>query len=384
MGEKSKKTKFIYVSQPWIAGREKEYVLDAVSNGWISSEGKYVREFEEKFASFVSRKYGISVNNGTNALILAVRALDLPEGSEVIIPSFMIISCALAVIYNNLVPVFVDSSLETWNMKPDEIERKITEKTKAIMMVHTYGYPCEVDEILKIAQKYDLFVIEDFAEAIGSEYKGRKCGSFGNISCTSFYSNKLITTGEGGMCLTDDPDLAQKMRNLRNLSFIPEKRFLHYELGFNFRLSNLLSAVGLAQLEVIDERINRKLKMAQIYYEILGELEEKEIIKLPPRSDEKHKNTFWMYGILMMVKVKAKHIMDKLREFGIETRPFFFPLHQQPAFRKFSWFHEQNLPNAEYLGEYGFYIPSGLDLEEDDIIYVAKTVKNLILEYANI
>lgn len=372
--------KFIHVSQPYLLGKEREYVLDALEGGWISSEGKYVKLFEERFASYVGRKYGVSVNNGTNALILALRSLDLEEGSEVILPSFTIISCAMAVIYNNLIPVFVDSSYETWNMKPEEIEAKITNRTKAILMVHTYGYPCDVDRIVRIAEKNGLFLIEDFAEAIGSEYKGRKCGSFGIISCTSFYSNKLITTGEGGMCLTDDEKIYEKLKRLRNLSFIPEKRFLHYELGFNFRLSNILCAIGLAQLESVEQRVEKKIKMAEIYYDILGELEEKGIIKLPPRSTSDYRNTFWMYGILLTNGVKAQVIMEKLKDLGIETRPFFYPLHLQPAFRKFKWFSEEKLPNSEYIAEYGFYIPSGLNLKESDIKHIGKTVKEVIMK----
>lgn len=372
--------KFIHVSQPWLGVKEKEYVLDALSDARISSEGKYVNLFEESFASYVGRKYGVSVNNGTNALILALRALDIEEGSEVITPTFTIISCALASIYNNLIPVFVDSSYETWNMKTEEIEAKITKKTKAILMVHTYGYPCDVEKILKIAEKNNLFVIEDFAEAIGSEYKGKKCGSFGIISCTSFYSNKLITTGEGGMCLTDDEKIYERLKRLRNLSFIPEKRFLHYEIGFNFRLSNLLCAIGLAQLENIDERIKRKIKMAEIYYDILGELEEKGLINLPPRSNEDYKNTFWMYGIVIRNGVNAQKIMERLKRRGIETRPFFYPLHLQPAFRRFKWFSEQRLATAEFIAEHGFYIPSGLNLDESEIKYVGEIVKEEIIK----
>lgn len=265
-------------------------------------------------------------------------------------------------------------------MKPEEIEAKITNRTKAILMVHTYGYPCDVDRIVRIAEKNGLFLIEDFAEAIGSEYKGRRCGSFGIISCTSFYSNKLITTGEGGMCLTDDEKIYEKLKRLRNLSFIPEKRFLHYELGFNFRLSNILCAIGLAQLESVEQRVEKKIKMAEIYYDILGELEEKGIIKLPPRSTSDYRNTFWMYGILLTNGVKAQVIMEKLKDLGIETRPFFYPLHLQPAFRKFKWFSEEKLPNSEYIAEYGFYIPSGLNLKESDIKHIGKTVKEVIMK----
>lgn len=376
------KSDFIPVNEPLIGNREIEYVLEAVKSSFISSEGKFIREFEEKFSSFCGRKYGVAVNNGTNALILALRALEIEEGAEVILPSFTIISCALAVIYNGLIPIFVDSEPETYNMDPEKIEEKITERTRAILMVHTYGHPCEVDKILEIAEKYKLYVIEDFAEAIGSEYRGKKCGSFGIISCTSFYANKLITTGEGGMCLTDDENLAQKMRRLRNLAFIPQKRFLHYELGFNFRLTNVQAAIGLAQLENVSERIEKKIKIARKYSEMLKELEDKGILKLP---NEKNyvKNTYWMYGIVMKNGVKSDIIMKKLEERGIQTRPFFYPLHLQPAFKKFSWFREENLKVAEFLSEFGFYLPSGLTLSNEKIEKICKTFYEVIDEIEN-
>lgn len=378
MGE----SELIPVNEPYIGEKEIEYVLEAVKSTFISSEGKFIREFEEKFSSFCGRRYGVAVNNGTNALVLAMRALELEEGSEVILPSFTIISCALAVIYNGLIPVFVDSEPETYNIDPEKIEEKITERTKAILMVHTYGHPCEVDKILEIAEKYNLYVIEDFAEAIGSEYKGRKCGSFGVISCTSFYANKLITTGEGGMCLTDDEKLAQKMRRLRNLAFIPEKRFLHYELGFNFRMTNVQAAIGLAQLENASERIEKKIKIARKYSETLKELEDKGILKLPTQKSYA-KNTYWMYGIVMKNGVKADIIMKKLEERGVQTRPFFYPLHLQPAFKKFSWFREEKLEVAEFLSEFGFYIPSGLTLNDEKIERICKAFYEVIDEIEN-
>jgi len=368
---------FIPVSEPWLTGKELEYVQDAIKSTFISSEGKYIEEFETKFASYVGRKFGVACTSGTTALILAFRALEIEKGSEVILPSFTIISCALAVIYNDLTPVFVDSDIKTWNMNPDEIERKITSKTKAILMVHTYGFPCDVDRIVKIAQKYNLYVIEDFAEAIGSEYKGVKCGNFGIISCTSFYANKLITTGEGGMCLTDDEKLAEKMKRLRNLAFIPEKRFLHYEIGFNFRMTNIQAAIGLAQLENIEERIKKKIFMGKLYSELLKPLEDEGIISLPPQ-DPQHKNTFWMYGVLLKNGTTADEIMKKLYEKGIQTRPFFYPLHLQPAFEKFSWFKKDNLPVSEYLGKYGFYLPSGLTLDEEKIRFVAQSLIDIL------
>lgn len=369
----------IPVNEPYIGEKEIEYVNEAIKIGWISSEGKFIKAFEERFAGYIGRKYAIAVNNGTNALILALKAMDLPAGSEVIIPSFTIISCALACIYNNLIPVFIDSEKETWNMDVFKIEGKITEKTKAIMPVHIYGHPVDMDEILKIAEKFKLYVIEDFAEAMGSEYKGKMCGGFGEISCASFYANKVITTGEGGMCLTDSDELAERMRRLRNLAFIPEKRFIHYELGFNFRMTNIQAAIGLAQVERIEEHVKRKVVIGKRYTMILKELEEKELIRLPVEK-EWVKNTYWMYGIVLNASLglDAESAMKMLSEKGIQTRPFFYPMHLQPAFRSFSWFKEENLPVSEKLYNYGFYLPSGLTLSEDNIRKVAGALKEIL------
>jgi len=370
----------IPVNEPLIGKKELEYVSEAVRSGWISSEGKYIRAFEEKFSNYVNRKHGITVNNGTNALILALRALDLPKGSEVIIPSFTIISCALACIYNDLVPVFVDSEEDTWNIDVKKIEKKISKKTKAIMPVHIYGHSCDMDPIFKIAKKNKLLIVEDFAEAIGSEYKGKKCGGFGEISCASFYANKVVSTGEGGMCLTDDPDLAERLRKLKNLAFIPATRFIHEELGFNFRMTNVQAAIGLAQLESIEERVKKKIWIGKTYTKLLKPLEDEGIIKLPVEK-EWAKNTYWMYGVVLNEKkdLKAVEVMKKLGEDGIQTRPFFYPMYLQPAFKKFSWFKKEKLPVSKRLYEYGFYLPSGLTLTEEQLGRVCEKVYNILV-----
>lgn len=367
------------VNEPLIGPKELKYVSEAVRSGWISSEGKYIRAFEEKFSNYVNRKHGITVNNGTNALVLALRALDFPESSEVIIPSFTIISCALACVYNNLVPVFVDSEKDTWNMDAAKIQIKITKKTKAIMPVHIYGHPCDMDTISKIARKNKLVVVEDFAEAIGSEYKGRRCGGFGRISCASFYANKVVTTGEGGMCLTDDRDLAERLRKLKNLGFVPGKRFFHEELGFNFRMTNVQAAIGLAQLESIEERVKKKIRIGKTYTKLLKPLEDKGLIRLPIRKDWA-RNTYWMYGVVLNEKkgLKAAEAMKKLKEEGIQTRPFFCPMHLQPAFKKYSWFKKEKMPVSEKLYEYGFYLPSGLALTEKQLHRVCETLSTTL------
>ncbi|MCP5105988.1 MAG: DegT/DnrJ/EryC1/StrS family aminotransferase, partial [bacterium] len=303
----------IPVNEPRIGENEKKYVRECLDTGWVSSGGRFIPEFESRFADYCGRKSGVAVNNGTNALIAALRALELPEGSEVIIPSFTIMSCALACIYNNLVPVFIDSEPDTWNMDTLQVEDKITDRTKAIMAVHIYGHPMDMDEVKKLAAKYKLKVIEDFAEAIGSKYKKRTCGSFGEISCASFYANKTITTGEGGMCLTDSPELAEKLEAVRNLCFLPHKRFVHEELGHNFRMTNIQAAIGLGQLERIEFHVAKRIETAQTYNRLLKELEEKELLRLPPQKPWAQ-STFWMYGVLLNERlgVKAEEIQKQL------------------------------------------------------------------------
>ena len=368
----------IPVNEPLILEKEIEYVNEALRTGWISSEGKFIKEFEQKFARYVNRKYGIAVDNGTNALILALRALDIPEGSEVIIPSFTIISCALACVYNNLVPVFVDSEADTWNMDITKIEEKITRKTRAIMIVHIYGHPADVDNIMPIAKKHNLYVIEDFAEAIGSEYKGVRCGNQGDIGCVSFYANKVITTGEGGMCLTNNEELDKKLRQLKNLSFIPERRFVHYNLGFNFRMTNIQAAIGLAQTERIEESVKKKIWIGKTYNRLLKPLEEQKVIKLPAEK-EWAKNTYWMYGVVLNngTGLDAQGAMKRLAEKGVQTRPFFYPMHIQPVFEKFPWFRKESMPVSENISKYGFYLPSGLTITEEQIVKVAKCLKEV-------
>ena len=249
---------FIPVNEPLLDGNEKKYLCECIDSGWISSEGPFVRKFEERMSRAAGRKYGIAVTNGTAALELAVRALCIGEGDEVIMPAFTIISCAMAVTNAGAVPVLVDSDIHTWNMNVDELEEKITDRTKAIMMVHTYGLPVDADRVLELAEKYGLKIIEDAAEMHGQTYKGRPCGSFGEISTFSFYPNKHVTTGEGGMIVTDDAELAERCRSLRNLCFKKDIRYVHDELSGNYRFTNLQAAVGLAQLERLEEFAGRK------------------------------------------------------------------------------------------------------------------------------
>ena len=365
----------ILVNEPLIGEKEFEYVRECLRTGWISSGGKFIKQFEEKFAFYIGMKYGIAVNNGTNALILALRVLDLPAGSEVVMPTFTIISCVLACIYNNLKPVLVDCNPDTWNMDVGQIEEKITGKTKAIMVVHIYGHPVDMDLVAEIAEKHNLHIIEDAAEAIGAEYKGQKCGSFGDVSCFSFYANKTITTGEGGMVLTNDDELAEKLRRLRNLGFIPQRRFYHEELGYNFRMTNIQAAIGLAQLERIEEHINIKRKTGKLYTELLKNIY---YLQLPVEK-EWAKNIYWMYGVVLDEKraINAEEFGRKLLEQGIQTRPFFLGMHEQPVFHRMGLFVDEHYPVTERIAKQGLYLPSGLTLKEEEIKEITKAIEKI-------
>ena len=357
----------IPVNTPLLDGNEKRYVLQALEDGWISSEGPAVKKFEEKFAERVQRKHGVAVSNGSVALDLAVYSAGITEGDEVIIPAFTIISPAAAVVRVGAKPVLIDCDPETWNMQVSEVESKITLKTKAIIIVHIYGLPTDVDPILDIAKKYGLVVIEDAAEMHGQTYRGKPCGSFGDISTFSFYPNKHITTGEGGMVVCNDDYLADRCRSLRNLAFIPERRFLHYELGWNYRITNLQCALGLAQLERLDEFVDRKRRMGRFYLERLQGLREK--IILPLQETSYANNIFWVFGLVIRptIDFDAQAAIQKLASEGIGARPFFYSMHKQPVFNKKGWYLTESYPVSENLSERGLYIPSGLSLTENEM-----------------
>ena len=357
---------FIPVNKPLLNGNEKKYLCECIDTGWISSEGPFVKEFEKKMSATADRKYGIAVSNGTAALEVAVQALGIKEGDEVIMPTFTIISCAMAVTKVGAIPVLVDSDMHTWNMNVDEIESKITSRTKAIMVVHLYGLPVEVDKILVLAKKYNLKVIEDAAEMHGQTYNGRPCGSFGDISIFSFYPNKHITTGEGGMVVTDDEQLAERCRMLRNLCFKKDVRYIHDEISDNYRFTNLQAAVGLAQLERLDEFITKKREMGGYYTEHLKDV--KGLI-LPIERTNYADNIYWVYGLVLEKDVPADNrlIQKLLAEEGIGSRTFFWCMHEQPVYQRQRLFENQTYPNAEYLARKGFYIPSGLALTKDQM-----------------
>lgn len=370
--------KMIPVNLPLLDGNERKYLLDCLDTGWISSEGPYVSRFEETFADRVGRKYAIAVCNGSVALDLAVTALNLSSGDEVILPAFTIISCAAAIVRAGAIPIVVDADPITWNINIGQVESLISKKTKAIMVVHIYGLPVDMDPIFNLSKKYGLKIIEDAAEVHGQTYKGRPCGSLGDISTFSFYPNKHITTGEGGMVVTDDLKIAERCRSLRNLCFNNVKRFVHDELGWNFRMTNLQAALGLAQLERLDQFVAKKRRMGELYTKMLNDVEG---LQLPCVATEYADNIYWVYGIVLGkdLQFNAIEVMKRLAAEGVGTRPFFYPMHLQPVFLKMGLFKQISCPVSENIAERGFYIPSGLGLTEDNIHVVAEKVRQVIL-----
>ncbi len=375
----------IPVNEPLLGTRELEYAAECIRTGWISSAGRFIEEFEQKWAAYCGMKYGIAVSNGTVALQTAVACLDVEPGFEVIMPTFTIISCALAVIYNGGVPVLVDSDPRTWCMNVSQVEDKITDRTRAIMPVHIYGHPVDMDPLSQLADRRGLFIIEDAAEAHGAEYlanRGReiskwtRCGGMGHLACFSFYANKVITTGEGGMVLTNDPVLAEKARSVRNLCFRPEKRFYHTELGNNFRLTNLQAALGLAQMERIDEILVKKRLIGHAYTERLKDIPG---IQLPV-EESWARQIYWMYGMVLdkSVGMDASEFADKLETTGVETRPFFLGLHEQPVFHRMGLFRNERHPVAERIARQGLYLPSGLTITETQVNQVSDALRGVL------
>ena len=364
------------VNEPVFCGNEKKYLLECIESGWISSEGPFVGRFEEEFSASLGRKFGAAVSSGTAALDVAVAALGIGDGDEVIMPAFTIISCAQAIVRAGGKPVLVDSDADTWNMDANQIEEKITPRTKAIMVVHIYGMCVDMEPVLELVDKYKLKVIEDAAQAHGQMYNGRPCGSFGDVSVFSFYPNKLVTTGEGGMVVTDDEALARRCRRFRNLCFQKGRRFVHEEFGWNYRMTNLQAAVGLAQLEQLDGFVVRKRRMGVRYTELLDGIGD---LHFPVGGTDYAENIYWVYGIVIDEKkdLDAAEVMSRLAEKRVGTRPFFWPMHEQPVFKKMGLFKQESYPVAERLARRGFYLPSGLGLGDEQMEYVADCVREL-------
>ncbi len=363
----------IPVNVPKIYARAKVLLAECIDSGWISSEGSFVKEFENVFAEYIGGRHGIACCNGTVALELAVAALRIGAGDEVILPAHTIIACAQAVIRRGATPVLVDMDPETWQMDVEQVEARIGNRTRAIMPVHIFGHPTDMDALLGLAHKYGLYIIEDAAEAHGAEYKGRKCGSIGDIAAFSFYANKIVTTGEGGMVVAKDDILAERVRYLRNLCFEPQQRFLHSEMGYNFRFTNLQAAVGVAQMENIEELVSRKVWIGQEYNKRFADMPGVQIQAV--REWAKH--VYWVYGLLLNddVPFDAFEWAKMLRKGGVETRPFFWPMHEQPVFREMGLFQGESYPVAERLARRGLYVPSGMVLTLEQIERVADTVQ---------
>lgn len=363
------------VNQPLIDGNEKEYLIDCIESGWISSDGPFVEQFESLFSNFVDCNYGVSVCNGTAALETALYAVGIEKGDEIIMPSFTIISCAIAALRLNAVPVLVDVK-QNWNMDVSQIEKKITNKTKAIMAVHMYGHPAEMNTIKKIADKYNLYVVEDASQVHGAKYNGKSCGSIGDIATFSFYANKIITTGEGGMVTTSNKAFFERAKSYRNLCFKKERRFYHDELGENFRMTNMQAALGVAQMERVNEFIEKKIHIGRKYAECLSSIPN---IRIQQQS-KGSKMVYWMYCVELDEKhnKKASIVIEELGKNGIGTRPFFLGLHQQPVLINKGLFSNEDYPITEKASEYGFYLPSSLSLKDKDVEYIVNELKKIL------
>ena len=367
---------FIPVNEPLLNDRARRYVDECLTTGWISSEGRFITAFEESWARYCGVDHGVAVSSGTAALELAVACLELKPGDEVIMPTFTIISCALAILRAGLKPVLVDSDPRTWCLDVNAVADKITPRTRAIMPVHMYGHPADMDPLLDLARKHNLFIIEDAAESHGASYKGQIVGGIGDLSCFSFYANKIITTGEGGMILTKHRELSERLRSLRNLCFRPERRFYHTHAGHNYRLTNIQAAVGLSQVEVIEQHVKQKRWMGQAYNEQLGGISG---ITLPV-EEPWATNVYWMYGLVLDDEVgyDAVELARRLRAKGVDTRPFFLGMHEQPVFRQQGLFEGESYPVSERLATRGLYLPSGLALTESQLSRVCEAVKEVL------
>ncbi|WP_340242940.1 DegT/DnrJ/EryC1/StrS family aminotransferase [Roseobacter sp. HKCCA2468] len=352
----------IPVNRPKIWGSEIDIIKEAIDDGWISSESPYSKRLETEFAKACDRKYGVAVSNGTVALELALKVLNISEGDEVIIPSHMIVSLLNSILRVGATPVFIDSSLHDWNLDIDLLPEKITERTKAIIAPHTYGLAADMVRLSKIAKENNVYLIEDFAQAIGNKFDSGMAGSFGDVSCCSLYANKNITSGEGGFCLTDDESIAEKIRWYSNLCFEPNERFKHFEIGSNYRLSGLQSAFALGQLRHIDEANDMRISNGNYYRERI----DPEKFTLPSVKNSMGKNHYWVFGLLVKGRHTAAQLSSYLLEHGIQTRPFFFPLEQQPLLKR----NHPHCRISSYLREKGLYIPSGLGNTLDEFDFV--------------
>ena len=363
----------ISIANPILNGNERKYVDECIDTGWISANGRFVQEFENKFAEFCGVKYALACSNGTVSLHLALVALGIGPDDEVIMPTLTYIATANAVKYCGATPVFVDSEIDTWNISIEAIEKAITRKTKAIIPVHLYGLACNMDEICRIAKKYGLFVIEDAAEAHGAEWNGQKVGSIGDIGSFSFFGNKIITTGEGGMVTTNNEELYEKMKHFRSQGVSPQKRYWHTMVAYNYRMTNLQAAVGLAQLENIHWHLEQRSRVNKLYEKHLRNLGNLISVQKVP---DKATHVYWMNSVILSDEVKKERdiVMEEIEAKNVEMRPLFYPMHIMPPYRDSSVI----APNAERLSSRGINLPSHGLLEEEHIEYIVKSLYDII------
>lgn len=369
--KRDKHAGIIPVCEPKLDGNELKYVCECVKSNWVSSAGSFVGRFENAFKKYAGTDYAVACSSGTAALHLALAGLGLDKGDEVIIPTFTMVATANAAVYLGAKPVFVDADSLTWNMDTSKIEKKITRRTRAIIAVHTYGLPADMDRISSIAKRHNLFVVEDAAEAHGAEYKGKKIGSIGDVACFSFYANKIITTGEGGMVTTDNKEIAKRIEMLRDHTFSDERHFWHRHIGYNYRMTNLQAAIGLAQTEKFKIFVEIKIRNARYYNSLLKDIKG---ITFPPRV-KGLKNVYWMYAILVEddFGMNRDNLRAHLAQKGIETRTFFIPMHLQPIYAKNQ---KERFPVAEGLCRKGLYLPSAVTLTREDIRYIVRCLKS--------
>ncbi len=359
----------IPVAEPVLGEEELANVIEAVRSGWISSRGPFIPEFEREFAAFCGVRHGVAVANGTVALHLALVAVGIGAGDEVLVPSLTFVATANAVRYCGATPVFIDADRDTWQMDPSTLESRVTRRTRAIVPVHLYGHPCDLDPILELARRHRLAVVEDAAEAHGAEYRGRRVGSLGTVGCFSFYGNKIITTGEGGMCVTDDGGLAERLRLLRDHGMDPKRTYWHEVIGYNYRMTNLQAAVGVAQVKKLPDFIEKKRRLANWYAEALAPLARAGRITLPAEAPWA-KSVFWMYSVLLTdARPSLDEVRSRLNDRGVDSRPFFHPVHTLPPYAV-----GERLPVAEDLAPRGLSLPAGVGLERAQVQRVAQAL----------
>ena len=376
---KSKKFKFIPVNKPLITKEDIIYINKSISKGWVSSEGPEVKRFENNFSNFIGHKYSVAVSSGTAALEIAIKSLNLKKGDEVIIPNFTIISNAIAVLKENLNIKLIDCNIKDWNMDISQIKKKITKKTKAIIATHIYNFPLRIDILKKICNKNKIILVEDAAEAVGQKLNNKLCGSFGDISIFSFYANKQITTGEGGMITTNNKKLYEKSKNLRNLCFGKKDRFNHEDIGWNYRMTNLQASLGVSQLKRIKSIVNKRHEVGKEYFK---RLRNNKNIYIPETERVYAKNIYWVIGLVITnkkLRIDAKKLMKKLMNYGIQTRPFFWPMNKQKIFKNKSQINTSgSYKNSEYISKYGLYLPSSLNIKFSQIKFICEKVNSVL------